>query len=193
MSQDVQPTGGLRLEGPEEDVRAILAAHRDWWAGNHGLEVARCRRNFAPGTLMFNLNGHTYYGLDEMTKVWEYYHDNSEVGLISLWDIRVYVDGDLAYLTSEGIFPKRAITQTGSWTGGSNIPVADEPTDIPFRETSVFRRDDGVGHQVWKIWHFHCSASAPADAPRPPFDDTRTSRGGDLGGARMMTAQRPLD
>lgn len=192
MSDNALPTSEPRLEGPADDIRAILATHRDWWAGNHGLEVARCRRNFAPGCLMFNLNGHTYYGLDEMTKVWEFYHENSEVGVITMWDIRVHVEGNLAYLTSEGIFPKRALTQTGPWSGGSNIAVADEVTNIPFRETSIIRRDDGEGRSVWKIWHFHCSTSAPSDVSRPAFDDTRDSRGGDLGGAQLMTAELPL-
>jgi hypothetical protein len=141
---------------------------------------------------MFNLNGHTYYGLDEMDKVWEFYHDNAEIGIVPIWDMRIYVDGDLAYLTSEGILPTRAVTEAG-W-GASNAEASpDEMTEIRFRETSVLRRDDGEGNAEWKIWHFHCSVNAPIDEVRPGFDDTWASRNnGEPKGVQMMTVERPL-
>ena len=46
-----------------------------------------------------------------------------------------------------------------------------------FRETSVFRRDDGRGGREWKIWHFHASPLAPGAEPRPGFGDTAVDRG----------------
>ena len=46
-----------------------------------------------------------------------------------------------------------------------------------FRETVVFRRDDGRGSRTWRIWHFHCSPLAPLDEPRPGFGDTARERG----------------
>ena len=82
-------------------------------------EMYRRKRPFAPDTLMFNLNGHPYYGLDEMEQVWAFYTDNIDNGLPELWDYRIFVEGDLAYITSEGVShrarrPTRAGTR-GTW------------------------------------------------------------------------------
>jgi ketosteroid isomerase-like protein len=183
----------IQSVGPAEDVEAILRCHRDWWAGNCGPEIARARRNFAPDTLMFNLNGHNYYCLAEMDQVWKYYEGAIAIDLVPLWDIRVFVHGDLAYVTSEGVLPTRAVVESG-WKA-SNVDLGDvESTTVPirFRETSVLRRDDGNGNPVWTIWHFHCSPSAPADEPRPGLNDTWESRGGDHGTTVMQTAELPL-
>ncbi|WP_051792570.1 YybH family protein [Amycolatopsis jejuensis] len=192
MSTAVLPTSQPNFSGPAGDVEAVREAHRDWWAANFTREMGRRKRSFAPDTLMFNLNGHTYYGLDEMVQVWSYYTDNIDNGVPELWDYRIFVSGDLAYLTCEGVFLSRAKTEQG-W-GTSNATLNDQASDftrIRFRETSVLRRDDGEGNPVWKIWHFHCSPAAPADEERPGFGDTWTSRGGDLDGAIPQTPELP--
>src|SRR3954454_12636807 len=147
MSLAVRPKSEPVLIGPAEDVEAIRKAHRDWWAANFTREMFRRRRDFAPDTLMFNLNGHTYYGLDEMVQVWGYYTDNIDNDVPRLWDYRIFVSGDLAYVTCEGIFLTRAKTERG-W-GASNAAIGEkdaEYTRIRFRETSVLRRDDGEGN-----------------------------------------------
>lgn len=192
MSSTAQPKSEPVLIGPPEDIEAIRQAHRDWWAANYTREMFRRKRDFAPDTLMFNLNGHTYYGLDEMVQVWEYYTDNIDNDVPRLWDYRIFVSGDLAYVTCEGVFLTRAKTERG-W-GASNAEIANRNADytrIRFRETSVLRRDDGEGNPTWKIWHFHCSPTAPDDEPRPGFDDTWETRGGDRGGSIPQTPELP--
>lgn len=192
MAESVLPKKESIVVGPAEDVEAIRAAHRDWWAANYTREMWRRQISFAPDTLMFNLNGHAYYGLDEMTRVWEYYSDNIDNGVPELWDYRITVSGDLAYITCEGVFYTRAKTEQG-W-GAGNVSIAQPDVDftaIRFRETSVLRRDDGAGRPVWKIWHFHCSPLAPADEARPGFGDTWLGRGGDQGGAVPQTPEYP--
>lgn len=192
MSEAVLPRREPVMVGPAEDVEAIRAAHRDWWAANFTREMCRRKRSFAPDTLMFNLNGHPYFGLDEMVQVWAYYTDNIDNGVPKLWDYRITVCGDMAYLTCEGIFYSRAKTDQG-W-GTTNVAIAQPDADfagIRFRETSVLRRDDGEGNAEWKIWHFHCSPLPPADEERPGFGDTWTSRGGDQGGTVAQTPELP--
>jgi ketosteroid isomerase-like protein len=192
VSAAVLPKKEPVFVGPAEDVEAIRQAHRDWWAANFTREMFRRKRNFAPDTLMFNLNGHTYYGLDEMVQVWEYYTENIDNGVPSIWDYRIFVSGDMAYLTCEGLFLTAPKTDQG-W-GATNASIGEqgaEHTGIRFRETSVLRRDDGAGNAVWRIWHFHCSPAAPADEPRPGFGDSWTSRGGDLGGCIPQTVELP--
>jgi ketosteroid isomerase-like protein len=192
MSKDVEMQAEPRLIGPAEDVQAVRDCHREWWAANHGLDIARMEKEFAPQYLMWNLNGHPYYGLDEKVKLWEHYGRTLEVpDPPPVWDLRITVDGDMAYLTCEGELPVRARTDEG-WgasnieTQGSDIAPA-ETLAFRFRETSTYRRDDGRGNKVWKMWHFHCSPLAPEDEPRPGFDDTWRSRGGDNGGRHELT------
>ncbi|WP_033291753.1 YybH family protein [Amycolatopsis jejuensis] len=194
MPTELYPSDQPRFTGPAEDIEEIRKAHRDWWAANFTQEVARARRNFAPDTLMFNLNGHTYYGLGEMVRCWNYY--TGAIGhpdYSQLWDYRIHVEGDLAYLTCEGFFPVHADGEEG-W-GASNLDLdgPGEGTWVRFRETSIARRDDGEGNRVWKLWHFHCSPAAPADEERPGFGDTWTGRGGARGGAVRQTPEQPLE
>jgi ketosteroid isomerase-like protein len=193
MSTDLYPTAEPRFVGPAEDIEAIRQGHRDWWAGNHSKEMLRVSRNFAPDTLMFNLNGHTYYGLDEMAKVWEFYGDSIEIDIVQLWDYRIFVHGDLAYITCEGVFPTKQASADG-W-GASNIEIGgldQVPVGVRFRETSIARRDDGKGNPVWKLWHFHCSLAAPEDEQRPGFGDTWLERGGPREGSIPQTVELPL-
>lgn len=198
MSENARPKAdGPRFEGPAEDVEAIRSAHRDWWSANNTTDlspweaVERSSRNFAPDTLMFNLNGHTYYGLDEMRPMWAYYANNIDIETNCLWDYRISVYGDVALITSEGIFPAR--DGDGNWDA-SNIElgqVGGDTVGIRFRETSFAKRDDGYGNPVWKLWHFHCSVAAPATEQRPGYEDTWESRGGPIGGPIFQTPELP--
>lgn len=52
-------------DGPEDDIRAIRRVHRQWWAANRGLDVERMAECFAPDYLMWNLNSHPYFSLEE--------------------------------------------------------------------------------------------------------------------------------
>lgn len=194
MTENARPNpNGPRYEGPAEDVEAIRVAHRDWWAANHLTDPIRSARNFAQDTLMFNLNGHTYYGLDEMLPMWRYYADNLDIDMCYLWDYRISVHGDVALITAEGIFPTKERTTEGAWQASNlQIGTVDGSTvGVRFRETSFAKRDDGNGNPVWKLWHFHCSVGAPADEVRPGAGDTWESRGGAIGGAVAQTAELP--
>ena len=167
----------------DRDEAEIRRVHREWWASNNGLDVERMRACFAPDYLMWNLNGHPYYSLDEKVALFRYYRDHMvPTDPPELWDIRVTVVGDLAYVTSEGILPVTVSSDDGS---GSSLIDAMAPryerrgdqVQFRFRETCILRRDDGEGNRVWRIWHFHCSPLAPEDEPRPCFRDTARERG----------------
>ncbi|HEY9315155.1 hypothetical protein [Williamsia sp.] len=146
-----------------QDVAEILAVHMSWLESNNDLVIEKMYPNFAnPGYLQFNLNGHTYTSVDEKVKLWEGLHG---IGF-SLADMKIveepaiHAEGDLAYLTT---IWSAIVTGTGS-TG--LMKVDEEPT--VFRVTEVYRRDDGTGNPVWKIWHFHASPIAPPSTPRFP-------------------------
>ncbi len=180
------------MDDNEQDEAEIRKVHREWWASNNGLDVERMRRCFAPDYLMWNLNGHPYYSLEEKVALFRYYQDHMvPTDPPELWDIRVTVDHDMAYVTAEGILPVTVASEEGS---GSSLIDAMAPRYerrgdevlFRFRETSVLRRDDGAGSREWRIWHFHCSPLAPEDEPRPCFRDTARERGR-MGAVEAMT------
>jgi ketosteroid isomerase-like protein len=176
--------------GKAEDEAEIRRIHRQWWTANHGLDIPKMRECFAPEYLMWNLNSHPYYGLAEKVKLWEAYRKEIAIPQpVEVWDVRVTVEGDMGYVTCEGVLPIAARTQAG--TGAEYLATKGVGETVPFRfrETSVYRRDDGRGNKVWKMWHFHCSPLAPEDEPRPPvwaFGDTARERRPRLGKSEIM-------
>jgi ketosteroid isomerase-like protein len=167
----------------EDDIREIRQVHWQWWASNQGLDVERMQECFAPDYLMWNLNSHPYFGLEEKVALFEYYKAHMvPTEPVELWDVRVCVDADMAYVTSEGVLP--VVLRSAEGAGSAIMDCAaglyerrDEIIRFRFRETTVLRRDDGRGHKSWKIWHFHCSPLAPEHEPRPGFGDTAAERG----------------
>lgn len=171
------------MAGSDDDVRAIRRVHRRWWAANRGLDVETMKTCFAPDYLMFNLNGHPYFSLREKAELFAYYKAHMvPTEPVELWDVRVTVDGDMAYVTSEGVLPVVMQSDAGSGSAVMNAAAPHyerrgELIRFRFRETSVLRRDDGAGGREWRIWHFHCSPLAPEQEPRPGFGDTAAQRG----------------
>lgn len=155
---------GDNVNNPD-DIKEILAVHHSWLESNNGLVPEKMYPNFAnPGYLQFNLNGHQYDSVDEKVKLWEGLH---EIGF-NLGDMKiveepkVHAEGDLAYLTAYW---------SAQVTGDKGTGVLEpDPEPLVFRVTEVYRRNDGKGAPVWKIWHFHASPIASADAPRFPQD-----------------------
>jgi hypothetical protein len=87
----------------------------------------------------------------------------------------------MGYVTAQGILPFTVRSDEGSGSAllDAVLPLYERRGDVVpvrFRETSVFRRDDGDGNLAWKIWHFHASPLAPEDEPRPGFGDTARTR-----------------
>ena len=51
----------------DSDREAILKLHKDWWEANHQLVIPLMEPVFPKGKdsyLMFNLNGHPYFGIE---------------------------------------------------------------------------------------------------------------------------------
>jgi hypothetical protein len=163
----------------EQDRQDILKVHKDWWEANCGLDIPRMASCFPKGMnyLMFNLNGHPYFGIDEKVKLWEWYQ--KEIDIPEIGDLRIMkleIKGDLGWIAAEGIFPLRPTGASG--TGSETWQIDQtEITRFRLRATEIYHRDDGEGKPVWKMWHFHCSPLPPEDEPKPAFGDTAKDRG----------------
>jgi hypothetical protein len=164
----------------DADREQLLKLHRDWYYSNYKINIPLMRTVFPVGAenfLMFNLNDHPYFGVDDLANLWSYYAQTDDWGLCEDYVIRIDVAGDMAYILSEGIFPAWVVKDAE----GNPIP-ADERIDKPFRyrSTEIYKRDDGEGRPEWRMWHFHCST-------RPPDDEipaAKTER--DTGAARGL-------
>jgi hypothetical protein len=94
--------------------------------------------------LMFNLNGHPYFGIKEKITLWEWYQ--KELDIPEKPDIRIMkltIDGDMAWLGCEGIFPLRSIGASG--TGSETWRLDDDaPLDrFRLRATEIYPARDG--------------------------------------------------
>jgi hypothetical protein len=168
----------------EHDRKDILKIHRDWWVANEHGDIPLMVTCFPSGMsdLMFNVNKHPYFGIDEKVKLWQYYFDGG-LALDSTPDVRIMkldLSGDMAWIAAEleiVIVPAQ----------DKELNLIEEEVAVPIpgkkivegsRATEIYKRDDGTGRPIWKMWHFHCSTLPDPDRPRPGFNDTARSRGG---------------
>lgn len=147
----------------EADRDEILARHRDWWEGDAGHDAERVVR-CCPSELsflLFDVDGHPYFGVDERVRVAEHHQGDLDVepGTIAIMQLAVH--GPVAWIASEG-----------------SVVMRGAP--VRFQSTEVYQRDDGDGRPMWKLWHLHVSPLPPEDEPRPWAGDTARERG--LGG-----------
>lgn len=164
---------------PDADAAAILHAHREWWNANCGVDIPRMRPNFPEGPnnyLMFNLQGHPYYGIVEKVALWEHYH--KELNIPEQPETRIVqfvAQGDLAWIAAEVLFTLGEVGEKG--LGASSAGYKPSVSRHRIRSTECYRRDDGNGNPEWRMWHFHASPLPAADEPRPPFGDSARDRG----------------
>ncbi|HSU91674.1 MAG TPA: nuclear transport factor 2 family protein [Sporolactobacillaceae bacterium] len=162
----------------EKDREAILAVSRKWWDANRNFSIAMMCEAFVGGDKFhgFNLNGHTYYAIDEWVQLWKYLghvmtplaqRDAGEPAMAEPRDVRLVIRGDMAFLTAESIFTVQVLPSSDSESALLSSPGS--VMRIPFRATEVFVREDHEGNPVWKMWHFHCSPNAPEGERRMGF------------------------
>ncbi|MDG4788062.1 hypothetical protein O7626_19305 [Micromonospora sp. WMMD1102] len=149
------------------DQEEILRLHRDWYYSNFNINIPLMRTIFPTGEenfLMFNLNDHPYFGVDDLAGLWSYYARTGDWGMCEDYIVRLEVSGDMAYVVSEGTFPAKQVRDEE----GNDLPedqYVDQTTH--YRSTEVYKRDDGQGNPRWTMWHFHCS-TRPDDDEAPP-------------------------
>lgn len=172
----------------DEDRAAILEIHKNWWEANHELVIPLMQTCFPAGDsyLMFNANGHPYFGIDEKTRLWEWYQGQLDIMAYPAVQImRLTISGDMAWLACEANFPMQAVGEAGT---GSSTWEMKEASENYMRATEIYERNDGNGNPEWKMWHFHASPLPPKDEERPCEGGTLQERG--LGGGRGITPER---
>ena len=162
----------------EKDRAEILAVSKKWWDANRNFSIAMMCEAFVGGDKFhgFNLNGHTYYAIDEWVQLWKYLghvmtplaeREAGEPAMAEPRDVRLVIRGDMAFLTAESTFTVQVLPSSDSESALLGSPGS--VMRIPFRATEVFVREDHEGNPVWKMWHFHCSPHAPEGERRMGF------------------------
>lgn len=143
----------------DEDRAEIQRLHDQWFRANEGLHIDQMQPVMAGEAFKhFNLNGFTYSGLSELTKLWERMAEAFHLKKLSNeTDLRIEVRGDMGYLTVEADCELEMLQADGSGAMKGDDPGTAEVV-MPFRITEIYLRDDGYGNPAWKMWHFHCSS-----------------------------------
>lgn len=140
--------------GSDADRKRLLEVHREYLAANGVMDTSALRKHWRNDIIGFNLNGHTYVGLEEWTKLWDYYR--TQIVADEPWtshDVTGIIRGDMAVITCQRSVKLR-------WIGGDPAgSFADRR--LGSRSTEVFVRENGD----WKVAHVHFSPAG--DGPRP--------------------------
>ena len=68
--------------GSDADHKAILAAHDAYLSANAAFDWPALKPIWSddPTNVFFNMNGHTYVGLEHWSRLWQYYAQHKESG-----------------------------------------------------------------------------------------------------------------
>jgi ketosteroid isomerase-like protein len=155
------------------DIDEILRLNHEWWESNIDWDIPRMTAVFpSPGEdyLMFNFNGHPYFGMGEKVALWEWYRGRiAQTGGLDVRIMRLEVRGDTAWLACEATLQAHQLDGE-EWTV--------DGVDTPYiRATEIYHRDDGTGRPEWRMWHTHISPLPAPTERRPGFDDDGNARG----------------
>jgi hypothetical protein len=143
--------------GSETDRRRVLERVHEYLDVNARFDWRRLPGLWsdAPEAVFFNLNGHTYKGIEHWTRLWQFYEPNVKSSYWTPFDIGGVVSDELAVIWCE------RHTQS-EWVGSEPPPAARTyGTEFISRSTMVFRKEGGD----WRVVHVHFSPAATA--PRP--------------------------
>src|SRR5882672_3488567 len=126
------------------DRTRILEVHQAYLDANSTFDWKALRPIWSddPTNMFFNMNGHTYVGLEHWTKLWQYYSARVETGLWEPYDIKVLIRGDMAMVTCHRKTKRR-------WKGPATERLSydtDKPAFIS-RSTMVMVKEAGA----WKV------------------------------------------
>jgi ketosteroid isomerase-like protein len=142
--------------GSAADQKRILERLEEYLVANASFdwEALQDIWSDAGEAVFFNLNGHTYHGREQWTRLWKYYRDKVESSYWTPFDVGGVVADDLAVVWCHR-------HTRSDWIVSDPMPSRPYGTAFVSRSTMVFRKEDGD----WRVVHVHFSPASAA--PRP--------------------------
>src|SRR5256885_7095277 len=106
--------------GSATDRARILEVHRAYLDANSTFDWKALRPIWSddPTNVFFNMNGHTYVGLEHWSRLWQYYAQHKESGWWEPFDVKVIVRHDMAVGTCHRQTTSHRRPATGKPGGG---------------------------------------------------------------------------
>src|SRR2546422_5186170 len=84
--------------GSATDRARILEVHQAYLDANSTFDWKALKPIWSddPTNVFFNMNGHTYVGLEHWSRLWQYYAQHKEGGWREPFDVKVILRGDMA-------------------------------------------------------------------------------------------------
>lgn len=123
-----------RTDAAASDAAEVLTIHEAWFASAMGLDVERMRPNYVSGPhmRMYNTDGHTYIGVEELVRSWEAWHGTMDVHACEGVSEPVEVAGDIAWLVVDQVEMRcRALSPEGHGAAGRHTRGGHVPTSNP--------------------------------------------------------------
>src|SRR5579859_242351 len=150
--------------GADSDHEQLLELYYRFRVVNDALDGTALRALWSadPESVFFNSNGHTYYGLDDWLKIWDYYRPRMHaLKPGGSGQIRIVVRDGMALVIDD----HSGHTRVREWTGVSSTPTIVE--NACSRVTLVCVRDNGI----WKVIHAHFSVTRHGKRPDQGGDE----------------------
>lgn len=150
--------------GTEDDRDALLRLYYRFRQVNDALDEEALRSLWSSdsGCVFFNSNGHSYYGLDDWSNIWDHYRPRLElVEPGGSGRIGIIISGDMAVISDDHSGHKRVRRWKGP-TLGPNIAA-----NACSRVTLVCLRERGL----WKVVHAHFSVAEHGSRPDQGGDE----------------------
>lgn len=138
--------------GSEADQDQLLRLYYRFRVINDALDGEALRQvwSAAPENVFFNSNGHTYYGLDDWMKIWDYYRPRMEaVKPGGSGQIRIFARDEMAVIIDD----HSGHTRVRRWAGASTTPTIVENACSRVTLVCIREKND------WKVMHAHFSVT----------------------------------
>ncbi len=143
--------------GSDADRARVVEVHRAYLDANATFDWRALRAIWSddPTNVFFNMNGHTYVGLEHWTRLWKYLGERIETGYWEPFEMNVIIRGDMAVVTCHRNTQRR-------WKGpAAERPVGHVDTSYISRSTMVLLKENGD----WKTVHVHFSEASGEARP----------------------------
>ena len=131
-----------------DEREQILAAHDAYLRANAAYDWPALKAIWSddPTNVFFNMNGHTYVGLEQWTRLWQYYAQHKQSGWWEPFDVKVIVRGDMAVVTCHRKTTSRWRPETGTPDAGH------QDKSFISRSTMVLVKDNGASDLLVKLY-----------------------------------------